>query len=76
MFAAELNPSPENSLVIGDVDFSGGAGLRVGEDECGSPHHRRSLLALGFARRYGQLAIYEVTESGVAVLDALDGARR
>jgi len=33
-------------------------------------------LALGFARRYGQLAIYEVTESGVAVLDVRDGARR
>ena len=33
-------------------------------------------LALGFARRYGQLAIYEVTAEGVAVLDARNGARR
>ena len=33
-------------------------------------------LALGLARRYGQLAIYEVTAEGVAVLDARNGARR
>ena len=32
-------------------------------------------LALGLARRYGQLAIYEVTAEGVAVLDARNGAR-
>ena len=31
-------------------------------------------LALGLARRFGQLAIYEVTSSRVAVLDARDGA--
>ncbi len=44
-------------------------------DEVGYVVADRSL-ALGFARRYSQLAIYEVTETGVAVLDARDGARR
>ena len=46
----------------------------VHPDEIGFVIPERSL-ALGFARRYGQLALYEVTET-VAVLDARDGARR